>query len=127
MPFGPHRSRRASAALALALLAALPACGEQCYIVPTTVEIAADSYFVEAPGDVFFMAETELGFATCGPNPSEVTAYHWTLDGEALDAVGRGPFSLRFDAPGTYVVEVRIEDDLGAELPSVGHASILVY
>jgi hypothetical protein len=127
MHLGSNWSRRASVALASALLAALPACGEQCYIVPTTVQIVVDSYFVEAPGDVVFTAETALGLATCGPSPSEVTGYHWTLDGEALGDVGAGPFALHFDAPGTYVVEVRIEDDIGAELPSVGYASILVY
>ena len=123
MPLGPARR----AALVVALFPALSACGEQCYIVPTSVEIVVDSYFVEAPGDVVFTAETALGLATCGPSPLEVTAYHWSLDGEPLDDVGGGPFSLRFEAPGTYVVEVRIEDDIGAELPTVGHASILVY
>jgi hypothetical protein len=120
---------RTALVLALALLA--PACGDPCYIVPTSVAIAADRYFLEAPGDVALTAVTELGVDSCGPSPTEVVAYHWQLDGEPLDADDGEPLgaeiTIHLDTPGTHVVEVRIEDDVGAEIPYVGRASILVY
>jgi hypothetical protein len=120
------------AALAASLVVAASACGDQCYIVPTWVDLVADTYYVRVPGDVAFTAETELGIDTCGPSPTEVVAYHWRLDGQALEPEDGGEplgadISIHFDAPGTHVVQVRIEDDLGAELPVVGRASIFAY
>src|SRR5688500_4378233 len=87
---GFRRSRSASAALGASFLA-VAGCGEQCFIFPTSVELAADPQFVEAPGEVLATATTVLGTAACGPEPTEVTAYHWRLDGEPLEGEDGGP------------------------------------
>jgi hypothetical protein len=126
-----RRASRFAVALAALPLASTFGCADQCVVVPTWVDIVADRYYLKAPGDVAFTAVTQLGVDTCGPSPTEVTAYHWRLDGEPLEADEGGPLgeavSVHFDAPGAHVVQVRIEDDLGAELPVVGRASVLVY
>jgi hypothetical protein len=117
------------AAIAAALASG---CGDQCYLFPTSVELVLDRPYVEAPGVIEATAETMIGSATCGASPTEVVAYHWRLDGEPLEAEDDDEplgdsIVVAFDAPGVYVLEVRIEDDLGKELPYVGRSSILVY
>ncbi len=86
---------------------------------------------IEAPGEVRAVAVTELGEASCGPSPTEVVAYHWRLDDEPLSGRRGEPLGatidVELDEPGEHVLEVRVEDDLGKELPDVGRASILVY
>ncbi len=130
----PIRSRtaalgRASALLALAALAV--GCEDPCFIFPTRVDLVVEPPFVEAPGEVVATADTVLGITNCGPNPTEVVAYHWRLDGEDLEGEDGEPLGesivLAFDEPGLHVVEVRIEDDLGKELPYVGHSAVFVY
>lgn len=115
----------------LALAALVEACGEECVVVPTQVALDIDPVFVEAPGEVSAVALVELGGASCGPDPTRVVAYEWRLDGEPLEAASGGPLGSRvvveLEDPGVHVLEVRVEDDLGTELPYVGRSSLLAY
>ncbi|MBC7172528.1 MAG: PKD domain-containing protein [Polyangiaceae bacterium] len=118
--------RRIRLLFLLAVLSFSEGCAEECIIVPTSVELSVDHSARKAPAAVVVTAKTTLGSSSCGPEPTEILAYRWRLDGVPLEAEG-AQIVLELTTPGSYVVEVRVEDDLGAELPSVGRATVRVY